>query len=96
MEIRSNTVLIKMEELVQKARAAENKEKLNGYIIAVQALCDILLDKQEELSDLYEQKLVLAAPSPVIQKEIVNPVSSLPQGKPAKINEANGESIFDF
>ncbi|PLS18391.1 hypothetical protein CVD28_06895 [Bacillus sp. M6-12] len=97
MEIASNSVLLKMEELVKKARSAESKEKLNGYIIAVQALCDIILDEPETTpAGIYGERFVPAAQSPVIQQESARSVSSLPQGKPAKMDEANGESLFDF
>ncbi len=90
MEISSKQLLGKMEELVGKAKQANSEEKLKGYIFAIQALCEVMVnDESLSTSSLTVSNSV--KPISTIQK-----VSSVPVSKPVPIDDANGNSIFDF
>ena len=52
MEISSKQLLGKMEELVGKAKQATSEEKLKGYIFAIQALCEVMVN-EESLSPFF-------------------------------------------
>jgi hypothetical protein len=104
MDISSKRVIDKMEELVNKAQHSDSREKLNGYVTAIQALCDLLLEEKEgaktypaEGYSSVQQSSVFS--QPVSQQAVVSPQpfnTSMPQSKPVKIDNANGDSLFDF
>ena len=79
-----------MDELIQKAKMAP-PEKRNGYLIAVQSLIELVVSDHTEV----ERKTVKQAVSyNPIQKQ--NPTVSFPEEKPVKMEDANGDSLFDF
>lgn len=85
MDISSKQMLDKMEELVSKAKQANSDAKVQGYVIAIQALCEVMAD---------EKIVNKVSPQPVM---LTQPVSStIPNAEPVKMDEANGESLFDF
>jgi len=86
MEISSNKVLGKIEELVGQAKAAITIDEKVRYITAIKALCELMVDEQP-IMDLQRAEQVL--PSNSKEKE---PVSS----KPMVVDQANGSSLFDF
>ena len=90
MEITSNKVLEKMDELIQKAKMAP-AEKRNRYLIAVQSLIDLVINDHNDVDKPAVKQVV---PYQSIQQQ--NPTVSLPQEKPVKIEDANGDSLFDF
>lgn len=94
MEISSDKILDKMEQLVTHAKQASSAEKLNEYIMAIQVLCDVLSDggsKQNNFPSL--KKLPTAAQN---YQAVQSIMPSMPQSKPVKIEAANGESLLDF
>ncbi|MFD0050804.1 YwdI family protein [Actinomycetes bacterium NPDC127524] len=99
MDISSGRVLAKMEDMITKAKFAESQDKLIGYAIAIQALCEVLIDDNEHTDKRYEvtaradQQLSLYTGTQVTQSP--SPVS-MPQTKPVKMEDANGDSLFDF
>ncbi|MDQ0218561.1 hypothetical protein ELQ35_04170 [Peribacillus cavernae] len=104
MDISSKNVIDKMGELVNKAKHTESPEKLSGYVTAIQTLCDLLLEEKAG-AEIYPAGVCSAIqqPSansqPVQQHTMVNPqpvITSMPQSKPVKIDDANGDSLFDF
>ncbi|WP_335508130.1 DUF5327 family protein, partial [Bacillus sp. JJ722] len=46
MEISSDKVLNKMEELIQRAKTASTFEKKQSYILAIKALCEIMSEEE--------------------------------------------------
>lgn len=96
MDISSDKVLDKIEELVTKAKHTGSREKLGGYATAIQALCDLLLEKRSGI----EHHPSADRQAPVVShsiKQQVHPVqASMPSAKPVKMDDANGESLFDF
>ena len=90
MGIPSKKVLDKMEELVQKAKVAP-ADKRNGYLIAIQSLIDLIIN---EPADEVAQVVKQVVPYNPIQQQ--SPSVSLPQEKPVRMEDANGDSLFDF
>ncbi|MBA9027929.1 MULTISPECIES: YwdI family protein [Bacillaceae] len=99
MEISSDKILDKMGELVAKAKQAESKAELSGYVLAIQALCECLHEGKEEPVTHLSMSRIPVQPQPVFNQPIQQPVpivSSMTQTKPVKIDDANGDSLFDF
>ena len=90
MGIPSKKVLDKMDELVQKAKVAP-ADKRNGYLIAIQSLIDLIIN---EPADEVAQVVKQVVPYNPIQQQ--SPSVSLPQEKPVRMEDANGDSLFDF
>lgn len=80
MTISSDQVLRKMGELVEKARQAPTEEKKQGYILAIQSLCEVLVEDRKECQPV----------------KAVASTNELSISKPIEIPEANGSSLFDF
>lgn len=97
MDIPSKKVFDKMEELVYKAKSADSEEKRTGFVMAIQALCDVLVEQDEKP---VIHKRPVAEPVREIQEistqTLTAPIQSFPQAKPVKMGDANGESLFDF
>ena len=91
MEITSEKVLDKMDELIQKAKMAP-AEKRNGYLIAVQSLIELVLNDHAKV-EVQTVKKTVSYSSPIQQ---TNPTVSLPQEEPVKMEDANGDSLLDF
>lgn len=92
MEISSDKVLNKMEELVRKAKAASTFEKKQSYITTIKTLCE-LFSEEEELSRNHQQFVQASIQIPVESKSIVS--EAIPQ-KPMPLDDANGSSLLDF
>ncbi|PLT30254.1 YwdI family protein [Peribacillus deserti] len=97
MEISSRKMLDKIEDLLHQAKAAETEPEAVKYIIAIQAVCELMTDGKSETSAAAEP-ITMPSAGPVFsnvpETSIRQP--SLPQGKPAPIEGANGNSLFDF
>jgi hypothetical protein len=66
LDISSRQMLDKIEELVLKAKQANSEDKVQGYVIAIKSLCEVMV------------------------------MPATPNVEPVKMDEANGESLFDF
>lgn len=91
MEISAKQLLNKMEELVGKAKQANSEEMLKGYILAIQALCDVMVN--EKPSNLIHSPLI---GDTVKHVGNVQTRTTVPITEPVKMDDANGGSIFDF
>ncbi|WP_035324248.1 YwdI family protein [Peribacillus kribbensis] len=88
MQIASEVILAKMEDLLRKARNSP-EDGAEKYIIAIHSLCELMLEKGAEV------------PAPAVRsfrtpevKTAVQP--SIPQAEPKRIEGANGSSLLDF
>ncbi|CAH0345022.1 YwdI family protein [Bacillus sp. CECT 9360] len=96
MDISSDKVLDKIEELVTKAKHTESREKLGGYATAIQALCDLLLEERIGIENDPTAGYTSDRQLPVVS-QAAQPISvSMPTSKPVKMDDANGDSLFDF
>lgn len=89
MEISSEKVLNKMEQLVQKAKTAPTYEQQQNYITAIKTLCE-LFSEEEQLRPISQQQMS-QQPS-FTQPQSTEDVSQ----KPMAISDANGSSLLDF
>ena len=79
-----------MDELIQKAKGAP-ADKRNGYLIAIQSLIDLIINEQsDEVAQVVKQVV------PYNPNQQQSPSVSLPQEKPVRMDDANGDSLFDF
>jgi hypothetical protein len=78
-------MLDKIEELVLKAKQVNSEDKVQGYVIAIKALCEVMVD---------EKAGNISIPKPITMTQSVMPATS--NVEPVKMDEANGESLFDF
>jgi hypothetical protein len=85
VDISSKRMLDKMEELVLKAKQANSEDKLQGYVIAIKSLCEVMVD---------EKAGNISIPKPITLSQPV--MSATSNVEPVKMEEANGESLFDF
>lgn len=92
MEISSKQLLNKMEELVGKAKQANSEEMLKGYILAIQALCDVMVNEKPSNPIMNSPKIS----DTVKHVGNVQMRTTVPITEPVKMNDANGGSIFDF
>lgn len=90
MEVSSKQLLNKIEELVGKAKQANTEEKLKGYVLAIQAMCEVMVNDEPSTSSLHITKSEKPVPT------TVQTVSNVAVSKPIQIDNANGNSIFDF
>ncbi|WP_409296159.1 YwdI family protein [Peribacillus sp. SCS-26] len=95
VEIASHRILDKIEELLQKAKSSQTEEAAEKYVTAMHALCEVMLEGHGE------RPAALPAAASRIIKASQSPSgmpaqASMPQAPPAKIEGANGGSLFDF
>jgi Family of unknown function (DUF5327) len=93
MEISSKQLVSKMEELVGKAKHTNSEEKFKGYILAIQALCEVMVNEET------------STPTPIASLKVSHAVKQIPTvqsgptisiSEPVKMDDANGSSLFDF
>ncbi|MGE6377269.1 YwdI family protein [Peribacillus muralis] len=85
MDISSLKMLDKIEELVSKAKQANSEDKVQAYVIAIKALCEVMVDEKSGSVGISKP---IALSQPIM--------SATPNVEPVKMDEANGESLFDF
>ncbi|KWW20970.1 hypothetical protein AS888_15200 [Peribacillus simplex] len=84
LDISSRKMLDKIEELASKAKQANSEDKVQGYVIAIKALCEVMVD--EKVGSGISKPITLSQPI----------MTATPNVEPVKMDEANGESLFDF
>jgi hypothetical protein len=104
MNISSKKILNKMAELVDKAKHTDSGEKLNGYVTAIQALCDVLLEEKEgaetnaaaDYASIQQPRALSQPIQPNAAASQQAVITSMPPANPVKMDDANGDSLFDF
>ncbi|WP_409290742.1 YwdI family protein [Peribacillus sp. SCS-37] len=95
MEIGSHRILDKIEELLQKAKSSPTEEAAEKYVTAIHALCEVIMEGHGErpaVPPAAASQIVKASQSP----SGMSAQAAMPQAPPAKIEGANGGSLFDF
>ncbi|WP_050613387.1 YwdI family protein [Bacillus testis] len=93
MEVSTQKVLKKMEDLLLKAKSAPSFEKQQAYVLAIKALCELIAEDEQ----LAERPTV-----PLRQPDIDRqPIRQMPTtetviSKPMSLEDANGSSLLDF
>lgn len=105
MNITMQKLLLKMEEELRRAKAAESEAMQRERIHSIKTLCELVLDEPPENSRWVAEPAKQGAqqyvpPQPIIpqQQLPVNQQSSMiPQPKKLEMEDnANGDSLFDF
>ncbi len=91
MGITSEAVLSKAEELIRKARQTSGQEQ-KGYIIAVKSLMELILSAEMKVAAPVQESYPPIAQQPVTQQKTI----TLPNEQPVRMDDANGDSLFDF
>lgn len=91
MKITSEAVLSKAEELIRKAKQTSGEEQ-KGYIIAAKSLMELILSSETKET----AAPVKASYLPIAQQPITEKTITLPNEQPVRMDDANGDSLFDF
>ncbi|MBM7690625.1 hypothetical protein JOC77_000028 [Peribacillus deserti] len=94
MEISSRKMLDKIEDLLNQAKSADSEAGAQKYIIAIQAVCDLMLEGNSDTVSAAVMPIAELSFQSVPAKSMNQP--SLPQTQPARIEGANGNSLLDF
>ena len=89
MEVSSKQLLNKMEELVGKAKQANTEEKLKGYILAIQAMCEVMINDEPSTPSLSITNNEKPVPTTTVQT-----LSNVTVSKPVQIDQRKWS--FDF
>lgn len=91
MEITAEAVLTKAEELIRKAKQTTGEEQ-KGYIIAAKSLMELMLTPEQRKAAPERESY-----RPIVQQPTTQPKTiSLPTEQPVRMEDANGDSLFDF
>ncbi len=100
MNISVQKLLAKMEEELKQAQTAHKPERLREKMYSIKILCELILDEHQATSAAASTPPV-TIPSAGMQQQVVQPQifqqpASLAQAKKLALDEANGDSLFDF
>lgn len=87
-----DTILNEIEKHTRIAKGANDNQLIREHIVAIRALCDVLLAEQNSNKTVTFQKNEELGNVQSIQ---MKNTASLPSNK-LKEEDANGESLFDF
>jgi len=106
MNIPVQKLLGKIEEELKQARTADREESLREKIYSIKTLCELILDDKQtapQAAPVYQATMPAAPsvpagyqqPAAVSHQALQQPLS-VPQSQKLAIDEANGDSLFDF
>ncbi|AQU80358.1 MULTISPECIES: YwdI family protein [Planococcus] len=88
MAIDTTRILNEIDKHTTRARDGDSS-KFRDSVVAIRALCDLLLEDEQPMSDIQTPRAVpLSSPQP--QTQTVSAVNKL------KEEDANGDSLFEF
>ncbi|WP_409306105.1 YwdI family protein [Peribacillus sp. SCS-155] len=100
MDISAAKVFNKMEDLINRAKTADSIEKRNGYITAVQALCELMTEgtgmPSSSTSGTGSSQNSYSVHMTANTVPVQPTAASAPAAKPVRMDDANGDSLFDF
>lgn len=95
--IRNEQIISVIEKHLGQAKAAMTNGEMREQLVAIKALCDVLLMSDEEPSTYKQAQPAQLIPSKAVSSSIKT--SSQVVSTASKLHEddgANGDSIFDF
>jgi hypothetical protein len=95
MEVSHKIILNKLEEKVKAAKSAENETLLRQHLEAVKTLCELILEERTMEKSMAGPREVSYSPGTVETRPLQPAVQSLSEKK-LNVDDANGDSIFDF
>jgi len=100
VNISVNKLLAKIEDELRLAKGAQEGERLREKIYSIKILCELILDeKQESPAPAVTRPPVqqpYSQPQQVFRQPVIQQPSAIGQPKKIDIEEANGDSLFDF
>ncbi|BDH60553.1 hypothetical protein MTP04_06830 [Lysinibacillus sp. PLM2] len=87
-----DTIINEIEKHTRIAKGAKDNQQKREHIVAIRALCDVLLAEQNSNTVTFQKNEELDNVQSIQMK---NNIASLPSNK-LKEEDANGESLFDF
>lgn len=94
LDISIQTLLRKMEQELQEAKASGSTAKLRERIHAIKTLCELALDQQPPAETTRPAVIPMQVAPPLQQPPQVLTIQT--QGKKVELEEANGDSLLDF
>ena len=102
MNIPVQTLLMKIEEELKLAKNSTKQESLREKVYSIKILCELILDEKSAA----KTEVLLNQPAPVtrqqvfqqplMNQQVFQQPASMPQAKKLEMEEANGDSLFDF
>ncbi|MFS0783919.1 YwdI family protein [Bacillus sp. 1P06AnD] len=92
MEISSEKILAKMEDLLDKAKSAATQEKQQAYVLGIKTLCELIAEDEQPPKRINVDKQAMPAQQHSQQMPSTETIIS----KPLSIDDANGSSLLDF
>jgi len=102
VNISVQTLLSKIEEELKLAKSSARQESLREKVYSIKILCELILDEKPTA----KTELPLIQPAPVqgqqvfqqhaMTKQVYQQPAAVPQEKKIEMDEANGDSLFDF
>jgi len=86
------TLLMKIEEELKLAKNSTKQESLREKVYSIKILCELILDEKSAA----KTEVLLNQPAPVTRQQVFQQPASMPQAKKLEMEEANGDSLFDF
>ena len=100
MNISLQTLLLKMEEEIKRAKSAESEAVKREKIHSIKTLCELVLDETPGVAPVTQtaQQFVSSQSSlPQQQMPVNQPSPMIPQPKKLEMEDnSNGDSLFDF
>lgn len=104
VNISVQTLLNKMEQELQLAKSSAKQESLREKIYSIKILCELVLADQPAGREAvhsgapsYQPALTPPVVSqPAVTQQVFQQPAALPQSKKLEMEEANGDSLFDF
>ncbi|QFT90993.1 hypothetical protein FIU87_20295 [Bacillus sp. THAF10] len=101
MSITLNKVLERLEAELERAIDTNNVGKKREHLAAIKSLCELALDSEAEAGEGRAQARPLkpssyTAPSPQYAVPNQSPQVANPPTKKVDVEDANGDSLFDF
>lgn len=95
MSISVHQLLDKMEDQLKEAKNSSSESRIRERVYAIKSLCELLLEQEENGTST--NRTVAFNPSPMLpQGQGLNPPIQQVQTQKLKLDEGNGDSLFDF
>ncbi|WP_163099625.1 YwdI family protein [Peribacillus alkalitolerans] len=93
MDVSYKQVLHKIEELLERAKSAQTIDESKGYVVAIQSMCELLTNQTSEVPS---SKSSVNFNVPAVMSPSISSRPSGIQEKTVRMEDANGDSLFDF
>ena len=97
MNIPHHSLIKKMEHELGKAKSAEKSQQIREHVYSIKALCEVLLEENNQVQVGTDSFQSPKQPLPYIQESQPQRPVTIPKEEPLETEDgANGDSLFDF